>query len=194
MMNKNEFMVELKNRLRKLPYDEINEAVNYYEEYFSDAGEENEQAVLAELGSPANISAQIIADYAIKGADTKKPISHGLSTVWLAILAVFASPIALPLGLAVVVSALAFVIVIIAVVFSIGAAGLGMSVGGLAYAGIGIPLFSQSIATALLYSGSGFVVMGVGLALLIATVALSKKCFNWLAMCVGKIILRRKIK
>ncbi|MCL2707304.1 MAG: hypothetical protein FWE97_03990, partial [Dehalococcoidia bacterium] len=33
-MNRNEFINELRFRLRRLPYAEIESAVNYYEEYF----------------------------------------------------------------------------------------------------------------------------------------------------------------
>jgi len=40
-MNRHEFIAQLKKKLRKLPFDEINEAVDYYEGYFDDAGEEN---------------------------------------------------------------------------------------------------------------------------------------------------------
>ena len=44
-MNRVEFIDELKKKLRKLPYDEIKEAIDYYEAYFDDAGPENEQNV-----------------------------------------------------------------------------------------------------------------------------------------------------
>lgn len=193
-MNRNEFMTELKKRLNKLPYDEIKEAVDYYEEYFDDAGKENEQNVIAELGTPAGIASQIIADYAVKGADKKKAINVGLSTVWLVIIAVFASPVALPLGLAVVIIALAIVIVILSVIISIGASGLGMTLGGLAYAILSIFLFGKDFATALFTMGCGLLVCGIGVLLLIATVSLSGNSFNRLAKWIGELILRRKTK
>jgi len=37
-MNRIEFIKELKNRLHRLPYDEVHEAVCYYEQYFDEAG------------------------------------------------------------------------------------------------------------------------------------------------------------
>lgn len=42
-MNKQQFMIELERLLQNIPENERVEALNYYEEYFSDAGEENEQ-------------------------------------------------------------------------------------------------------------------------------------------------------
>ena len=65
-MNKHEFINQLKKHLRKLPFDEIKEAIDYYEQYFDDAGEENEQAVLLELGSSSAVASQLIASYAAK--------------------------------------------------------------------------------------------------------------------------------
>ena len=58
-MNKAEFMKELERLLQNIPENERIEALNYYEEYFSDAGEENEQKVLAELESPQKVADKI---------------------------------------------------------------------------------------------------------------------------------------
>jgi uncharacterized membrane protein len=41
--------------------------MDYYNEYFDDAGPENEQKVIEELGSPAQIAARIKADSAVSG-------------------------------------------------------------------------------------------------------------------------------
>lgn len=58
-MNKAEFMKELERLLQNIPDNEREEALNYYEEYFNDAGEENEQKVLAELESPQKVADKI---------------------------------------------------------------------------------------------------------------------------------------
>lgn len=58
-MNKAEFMKELERLLSNIPENERVEALNYYEEYFSDAGEENEQKVLEELESPEKVADNI---------------------------------------------------------------------------------------------------------------------------------------
>lgn len=58
-MSKAEFMRELERLLQNIPENERVEALNYYEEYFSDAGEENEQKVLEELESPEKVADNI---------------------------------------------------------------------------------------------------------------------------------------
>ena len=193
-MDRRKFMNEFEKRLSRLPTDEVREAVDYYEQYFADAGVENEKAVLAELGSPAGVASQIIAGYAVKGADMDKSVKSGLSTVWLVVLAVFASPIALPIAAAIFVVALALVIVLLSVVISIGAAGFGLAVGGVVFVAIGVIVFIQSFATGIYALGAGLVCASIGMALLVAAVTLTKKCFTWLAKSVGNFILRRKKK
>ncbi len=62
-MSRKEFMEELKVLLSELPVEEREEAIRYYESYFEEAGAEQEQAVLTELGSAGRIASQIIRDY-----------------------------------------------------------------------------------------------------------------------------------
>ena len=51
-MNKKLFLDELHRLLSDLPPEERNQAIKYYEDYFDDAGAENEQQVIDELGTP----------------------------------------------------------------------------------------------------------------------------------------------
>lgn len=61
-MNRVQFMEQLKKLLADIPKDERDEALDYYESYFDDAGPENEAAVIRELGSPGKVAAIIKAD------------------------------------------------------------------------------------------------------------------------------------
>lgn len=61
-MNRIEFMTELAALLQDVPVVERQDAMKYYNDYFDDAGEENEQQVIEELESPAKVAATIKAD------------------------------------------------------------------------------------------------------------------------------------
>lgn len=61
-MTKSEYLDALKKGLSSLPFSEQEDAIRYYEEYFDDAGEENEQRVMEELGPPAELARNIIAN------------------------------------------------------------------------------------------------------------------------------------
>lgn len=58
-MKKNEFMNELENMLGNIQDSEREEALQYYNDYFDEAGPENEEQVVRELGTPAKVAAII---------------------------------------------------------------------------------------------------------------------------------------
>lgn len=63
-MNRKEYIARLEQLLLVLPIEEREEALQYYNDYFDDAGVENEDNVIAELGSPEEVAAKIRAGYA----------------------------------------------------------------------------------------------------------------------------------
>lgn len=65
-MSRVEFMKELTALLLDIPEDEKEEALQYYEDYFEDAGIENEESVIKELGTPEKV-AKIIKAGLVEG-------------------------------------------------------------------------------------------------------------------------------
>lgn len=63
-MNRAEFMRRLAQALRDMPEDERRRALEYYENYFDEAGPENEAEVLRTLGAPEKVAADILRDFA----------------------------------------------------------------------------------------------------------------------------------
>lgn len=68
-MNRIEFMRQLERLLSDISETERREALDYYNSYFDDAGEENESKVIQELGSPGKVAAIIKADLASDSRD-----------------------------------------------------------------------------------------------------------------------------
>lgn len=64
-MDRKVFMRELEFLLQDISEDERNEALSFYEDYFDEAGKENEQKIIEELGDPSRVAA-IIKD-SLKG-------------------------------------------------------------------------------------------------------------------------------
>ena len=58
-MNRIEFMTTLASLLQDIPAEERREAMQYYNDYFDEAGMENEAAVIKELGDPEKVAAII---------------------------------------------------------------------------------------------------------------------------------------
>ena len=53
------FLRDLRRFLADMPEEEREQALTYYEDYFEDAGPDNEQKVIQELGSPIDVAKQI---------------------------------------------------------------------------------------------------------------------------------------
>ena len=61
-MSRTEFMRQLESLLQNISATEREEALQYYNEYFNDAGSENEQNVIEALGNPAKVAENIKKD------------------------------------------------------------------------------------------------------------------------------------
>lgn len=85
-MSRTEYMRQLESLLQNIPDTEREEALQYYNEYFNDAGPENEQNVIEALGNPAKVAENIKKDifgngygennYQRVGADSRAVITY----------------------------------------------------------------------------------------------------------------------
>lgn len=103
-MTSREYLKQLEKYLRKLPQSDYEDAMEYFTEYFADAGPENEQAVIKELGTPKQAAAELMRNLLDKKVDEREAMEKeekqkekkkttGANVVWIAILALFAAPI-----------------------------------------------------------------------------------------------------
>ncbi|MCC8169676.1 MAG: DUF1700 domain-containing protein [Oscillospiraceae bacterium] len=60
-MNKKEFLEQLRNELRFFPPEEIEDAIDYYDEYISESADE--ETALWELGSPKRVAEELKKEY-----------------------------------------------------------------------------------------------------------------------------------
>lgn len=191
-MSKEDFLLKLKKALKKMPKQEVDDAIAYYTEYLEDVGSENEQSTIQALGSPDQVATKIIAEFAVKNMKSCPSAKKGISTVWVVLLAIFASPIAVPLALAIAAVALSLVVVLIAFIISFAAISICLLATGVIMAVIGLGLITQNLATAAFYFGSGLFAFGIGLALFPLVIWLSKKGFNGIISLINKCLPRRK--
>lgn len=68
-MSRFDFMRELEGLLSTIPFEERIEALKYYNDYFDDAGAENEDKIINELGTPERVAAIIKADLQSEGGN-----------------------------------------------------------------------------------------------------------------------------
>jgi uncharacterized membrane protein len=184
-MSKKEFMRRLKKRLNRLPHEEYNDAVEYYEQYFDEA--KDEQTAIDKLGSPEAVAAKILVDY----VDDKTKKNVGLK-IWLVILAIFAAPIALPITLALVIAVFSVIFSIIVSIGAIALAGLITVTAGVLAAVLSFAFIAQSPASTIFFVGAGLVCVSLGVVIWNGAVWLISKSINGILM-LGSKLLRKHV-
>lgn len=115
-LTKEEYLAQLKKYLKRLPKEDYNNAMDYFTEYFEDAGPEGEAALIQELGTPKEAAYEILDNLITeKRKDPDTPI---WKIIFLTFLSICAAPIGGALALTIIALALAGVLVIVAGLFS----------------------------------------------------------------------------
>lgn len=198
-MNREEYMRRLEEALTDITPFEKEEAIQYYNDYFDDAGVENEEEVMNSLGTPEKLAETIkkeqtdaqesvdeILETTVQEEDKKNKLSGGTIAL-IVVLSILASPFIV----AAVVSVLGAVIGIIAGIFSAIAA-LGSIF--LAFIGIVIASMVSAIAVgaisplgALVFAGFGIMMIGISIFLLMAIVWLFGIAVPWVVKQIIKL-------
>lgn len=190
-MNRKEFIEKLREKLKRLPKEEIENAVSFYEEYFDEAGAENEQKIIKELVSPAHLASKIIGELAITETESKEEKKKTGVTIWIILAAIFASPIALPLAFAAVMVLLAAVIVVASVYGSLFVTGASVAIGGVTAAIASFTALPISVPTGIFAFGAGLFMMAAGVAICVGTALLTKITFVGIKKLLAKFLVRR---
>ena len=103
-MTKNDYLDQLSRMLHHLQKEDYDRALAYFDEYFMEAGTENEQQAIQDLGSPEEAARELIMNLAEKNAqDPPKTVKRSFSAIWIGILGVCAAPIAVPVAFSILV-------------------------------------------------------------------------------------------
>ncbi|KOS63610.1 DUF1700 domain-containing protein [Lysinibacillus agricola] len=196
-MNRASYLKKLRGKLQRLPAHEVDAALAYYEEYFDEAGEENEQQVIQQLGSPSHVASQIMADSALKDLEaTSTSTKKNVTAIWLIILAILSAPLSLPLLAVAIALIFSFGAVIFSFIIAIIAIVLSIFFGGIVALISGFFILTQHWPTALLFMGVGFIVTGLGILLFPIVARFIKKivvvCVEALGKLFHKIMKKRK--
>lgn len=190
-MSRWEFMSQLEKLLLYVPIQEREEALQYYNDYFDDAGPEREQEVIASLGSPKQVAENIKRDihqshygagpdrvepgkemiqyqpeYEIFEEPMKKGIGNSPEWVKIVIL-ICAAPIILSLLggiIGAVVGILGGIVsLLLAGFLSFGAIGIACPIAGVVLVILGIIMSVSNIYAGLCVIGLGLIFVAVGI-------------------------------
>ena len=187
-MTKKEYMKKLAYQLRRLPKEDFDKAMDYFEEYFEDAGIENEQKAIEDLGAPEEAASALILDLAQENAvKPPKTMKRRFSALWIAILALFAAPIALPLALGILAVIASLILGILAVVGGILVTALAAVAGSVLGIIGGIAIIPQTFG-GLVTIGLSLMLIGCGILVTYFTILLARWIIIKLAGLLGKLV------
>ena len=188
-MNRIGFLRKLEELLRDIPDNERREAMEYYRNYFDDAGPENEEKIIEELGSPWKVAESIKKDLfgdTYQSGDFVKPEQPSgggdktARNVLLAVLLVFT----FPLWIAVVAAVFGLLLGALGCLFGLAVcivAFVGIFfVAGVILVGAGIiKVFTGFPAVGLVLAGVGLLLLAFGTLGLIVTVWAVGRILPW---------------
>lgn len=187
-MNKTEYMKILSKKLRHLPKEDYDRAIEYFEEYFAEAGSENEQQAIQDLGSPEEAARELIMNLAEQNvSEPPKTVKRGMSAVWIGILGVCAAPIALPLALAIVILIACVFLVVAVCLLSVLIEGISVAAGGIINIVAGIAILFRAFGDGLCNLGVGLICFGAGLLFTCGSILLFRWAVRKLSVFLGKI-------
>ncbi len=208
-MNREEYMRRLADALMGLPQSEKEEALQYYNDYFDDAGVENEQEIMNSLGSPEKLADTIKKEqmgqqdvyeqdtYAEDsymgttgsedvGGEKKNKLSGGIIAL-IVILAILASPIILSIAAALLgaligifAAVLSVIVTVLAVIFALVCAVVACIVTAFSIGAI-------SPFGAVVLTGVGITIVGICIFLVMAVVWLFGVALPWMIKGIAKL-------
>lgn len=194
-MKKDEYLYILSDRLRVLPVEEYNDIMEYYKEYFEEAGVENEENVINELGDVEALAKKIINENmplgdAQNGMYIRSEVSYvqngqqyteyqqtsqGVPTSLKVIIIILGLPILIGIASA-----------IVGLVVGFGVAFIAGLVAGICCIGVGFMTLSSSAATFVMLIGGGLITIAISLGFLMATVGIIQLSVKLIKAMFGK--------
>ena len=163
-MNKSTFLSKLSKKLRGLPKQEYNDAMNYYIEYFLDADISDDADVTPLVGDVDEVASRIMDECAEKQIEITKTeggVKNSSKAIWFVLLAIFTAPIALPVAFSIATVFFVIMVVVFVIIFSLLVSSAAIVIAGI----ISIPLifWAESYAQALVFLGFALIGISIGL-------------------------------
>ncbi|MFV0363136.1 MAG: DUF1700 domain-containing protein [Suipraeoptans sp.] len=203
-MNRREFMSKLSQLLSGVPIDDKNDALQYYEDYFDDAGADREQEVIRELESPERVAKTIRSNlgYASsKGEYTETGYSNSeydkqketpvdiknnqkaprgdnnkiMKIILTVLVIIVGAPIIIPVAVGVIATIFGLLVAAFGIFLSLVIISICLIIVGVALIVVGCICLIPQIAVGITLIGSGLVLVGSGV---IATYGSIKLCVS----------------
>ncbi|MGT2887869.1 DUF1700 domain-containing protein [Streptococcus didelphis] len=163
-MTRTDYLAELDKYLQKLPKEDYQEAMDYYIEYFNEAGPEKEKEVIKELGSPKEAAQEILARLLDESLEQETDNSKHLGKIiWLTILSILAAPVTIPLVIALLSTIVVIIGTSVLFIFTLILLGLFLLANGIYMVFESFTYLSTSLASTSLSLGIGIIMASLSI-------------------------------
>ena len=181
-MTRTDYLTQLETYLNKLPEADRIEAMDYFKELFDDAGSEGEEELIASLGTPKEAAHDVLSNLLDKKANEGPAQKNDRQLLHIALLALLAAPIGIPVGIAIILTIIGLFIAAVSVILAF----FTVSVTGILLGG----LFIVESFSVLVEAKSAFIlIFGAGL-LAIGASSLVLLGISYVARFFGLLIVR----
>ena len=192
-MNKEIFLSRLDELLKDIPDSERIEALEYYREYFEDAGVENEEKVIKELGSPEevahNIRGEMAENKSLSTSQTERNHSENyretykeeykepekkrnpaVTVLLIILLCVVAIPVGIPVVSGVLAAGVGVIAAMAGILIALFVVSIVFIVLAVAFMVIAVTQLVVTPILSALFVGLSFLFLGLGLLLLLGSI------------------------
>ncbi len=165
-MNKSEYLKELGKRLKYIPKEDKEDAIEYYTELMSDMGIDDTADVTEKLGSPKDAAKNIIDECTQKHVDEyeeNKTVKGHATVVWMSILGALSLPVSIPLAIVVLALVFTLIVVCISLIISFAVTAVALVLSGIAC--LVLMWMAPGVAQKAVVFGCGISSLGLGILL-----------------------------
>lgn len=195
-MNREEFLRQLERLLSDIPEGERWEALEYYRNYFEDAGPEKEASIIEELGSPEEVAASIKKnlfgeDYERYTFVKQETGSKTRWNLWIILLLIFTFPVWVGFAAAAFGILMAGICCIFALAVCVVALVGALMLTGIIFSGVGIAQILGGLpAIGLILLGIGLLALAVSILGMVLTVYVVGRTLPWIIRAIVRICKR----
>ena len=174
-MNKAEFIKELDKRLKYIPKEDREDAVEYYTGLISDMELDDAADVTEKLGTPKEVAKTIIDECGQKHEEAyeeNKTVKGHATVVWLSILGLLSLPLSLPIAIVVLALVFAIIVVVITFLLTLAVTAIALVLGGAA--SLAIMWLAPGFAQKMVVLGMGLVSLAIGVLMCIGVFYLTR--------------------
>ncbi|MGX7073088.1 DUF1700 domain-containing protein [Falseniella ignava] len=189
-MTRTEYLTQLENYLKKLPQADCSEAMDYFKELFEDAGPDGEEELIASLGTPKEAAHDILSNLLDKKVNETPAQKNDRQILHIALLALLAAPIGLPVGIGILMAIIGIFIAAICVIvafFTVSIMGIGV---GFLFLFESFNILVEAKSAFILIFGSGLLAIGAS-SLVLLGISYVARFFGLLIVRLAQFVLKK---